>query len=87
MKRKLITLLLMLSFSSLVNAQIFSQDFESSTSKSVYISATPSFGEFTAISNSSQVVTSIRNGALRFTNNLFKGICLFRFVSKFNTGW
>lgn len=66
MKRRLLSVLLIMSGIISLNAQIFSQDFSSSTSKLDYINSTPDVGEFTAISNSSQVVTSITNGALRF---------------------
>ena len=66
MKKHLLSALLIMSSAVSLNAQIFSQDFSSSTSRSAYISSTPNVGEFSGISNSSQVATSITNGALRF---------------------
>ena len=56
---------LFICFSISFNAQIFQQDFESSTFISDYISTVPNDGEFSAISSGSQVESSITNGALR----------------------
>ncbi|APY11860.1 hypothetical protein BWZ22_11720 [Seonamhaeicola sp. S2-3] len=50
-----------------MNAQIFTQDFESSSSILDYINDKPNDGELSDISNSSLVTASITNGALRFT--------------------
>lgn len=52
-------------FSTSSSAQIFIQDFSASTDISSYISATPDSGQFSGISNSAEVVSSITNGQLR----------------------
>ncbi len=59
-----ISFLLVISLST--NAQIFTQNFDTSTSVLDYMSGTPNIGEFTEISNSSKTPTSITAGALRF---------------------
>lgn len=48
-------------------AQLFSQNFSSSSTVSDYVSATPSSGQFTSINNAANNPTSINAGALRFT--------------------
>lgn len=64
--RKII-LLLLITFASLCDAQIFKQDFSASTTISNYINSAPDIGQFTAISASGTNFTaSITNEALRF---------------------
>ncbi|MFC2110019.1 T9SS type A sorting domain-containing protein [Bacteroidota bacterium] len=57
---------LLIIFSISINAQVFKQDFSASNTVSDYVSSVPDLGEFSEISNSPEVVTSITNGRLRF---------------------
>ncbi len=66
MTKKIVVTLILLCVSTSLNAQIFTQDFESSNATSDYASSVPDIHSFSQISNSSEVVTSIANGRLRF---------------------
>ena len=67
MKRIVTVLLLMLATAPNSRAQIFSQDFSSSTVVTDYVNATPNNGQFNAISTSGAgTVLSINGGALQF---------------------
>lgn len=66
MKRILLLGIALIVFTEL-KAQLFSQDFSSSTTVSSYVSATPSIGQFTSINNATNNPTSIISGALRYT--------------------
>lgn len=62
--------ILFLSFSFVLNAQFFKQDFQDSSKIEDYYNTSPQFGQFNDItSTSNSVVTSISNGALRFNRN------------------
>lgn len=67
MIKKLICVLVFLSFSISIKAQLFNQDFNESTSIEDYISTAPNSGQFNEIStNGTNFTTRITNGALRF---------------------
>tara|TARA_R110002051_G_scaffold95649_1_gene165593 strand:- start:22298 stop:25669 length:3372 start_codon:yes stop_codon:yes gene_type:complete len=67
MLKKIRFAFVLLCFSISIKAQLFNQDFNSSTSIEDYISVSPSGDQFTEIStNGSNFSTSITNGALRF---------------------
>lgn len=68
MKKSILLVFLMFLYSGTtltLHAQIFSQNFSSSSVLNDYISNTPTSGQFSAIVNSSGVVSSITNGQLR----------------------
>lgn len=65
MVKKILFLLLYISFIGALSSQIYEQDFESSNLTFNYVSAIPDTGELTEISNSATVPASIVNGALR----------------------
>ncbi|MBL0356920.1 MAG: Ig-like domain-containing protein [Chitinophagaceae bacterium] len=62
-----IAAMIILSGSSQAQTTIFSQDFSSSTTVSSYVSATPSNGQFNAITVAGSNTVTINGGALRFT--------------------
>lgn len=67
MIKKQFFFILIFGFSISIKAQLFNQNFNTSTSVSDYISAAPSADQFTEIStNGSNFTTSITNNALRF---------------------
>jgi Secretion system C-terminal sorting domain len=62
-----------------VKAQLFTQDFSSSTTVADYVSATPNSGQFNAISpTAGNLTTTITDGALRFNRTASAGIYAFR---------
>ncbi len=67
MKKKLLFCAFLISYSFIVHAQLFEQDFSSSNVVSSYISGTPNSGQFSGMSpDGANVSSSINNGALRF---------------------
>jgi hypothetical protein len=65
--KKINFLVVLLSFSFSVKAQLFTQDFESSSTVSDYVSAVPDSGQFNGITTGqSGLVTTINIGALQF---------------------
>ncbi|WP_372775100.1 T9SS type A sorting domain-containing protein [Mangrovibacterium sp.] len=65
--KRIILLSVLLSIFLTSKAQLFEQDFSSSTNVSDYVSSIPNSGQFDAISpNGTAVTSSIENGALRF---------------------
>lgn len=67
MIKKLFFVLITLGFSKSIKAQLFNQNFNTSTSIEDYISTAPNSGQFNEIStNGTNFTTSITNGALRF---------------------
>jgi Secretion system C-terminal sorting domain len=83
MKRILfLSIALCFSYNS-VKAQMFTQDFSSSTTVADYVSATPNLGQFEGLTQSSAapstaLVTTITNGALRFNRTATASIWAFR---------
>ncbi|PQJ71736.1 T9SS type A sorting domain-containing protein [Polaribacter butkevichii] len=63
----LFSVIFFFTISSSAQVEIFKQDFNESTVRADYTSDNPSSSQFTKISNSSSVLSSITNGALRFT--------------------
>ncbi|MBU6399864.1 MAG: hypothetical protein KGS61_06060, partial [Verrucomicrobia bacterium] len=62
------TALVLAAMSTFTQAQLFFQDFSSSSSISDYVSATPNSGQFNAIGSSgSSVTVGIVGGALQYT--------------------
>ncbi|WP_299015998.1 T9SS type A sorting domain-containing protein [uncultured Polaribacter sp.] len=66
MKKKILLIAILLFASITIEAQIFTQDFESSTAVSAYESANPNIGQFNNIGSGSSATNSIANGALKF---------------------
>ena len=71
MIRKIYLFLLLVSFSKTVEAQIFSQDFESSSILSDYVNDTPTANQLSEIHSEDGVVASINNNALRVEKTEF----------------
>lgn len=68
-----------MSFSVSLTAQMFQQDFSTSTVVSDYVSSTPNMGQFSGISASATaLVTSINNGALRFNRTATSSMYAYR---------
>jgi hypothetical protein len=65
--KKICVAVIIMSDSITVNAQLFTQNFESSSTLSEYISVVPNVGQFNAITTGqSGLVTTINNGTLQF---------------------
>ena len=64
-----------LTINSVAKAQLFSQNFSSSTVGSDYVSATPNNGQFNAIgsANTNNTVVNINNGTLQFARSTLTG--------------
>ncbi len=78
--KKSFFLLIILSLCLTLNAQIFKQDFSSSTTVDDYISTTPDSSQFNAISPDvpAAFTKSITNGALRFSKTASSSFYLYR---------
>ena len=78
--KKSFVLLFILSLCVTINAQLFQQDFSSSTAVDDYISATPNSGQFNAMSPDvpAAFTKSITNGALRFSKTASSSFYLYR---------
>ncbi|SNR71005.1 Por secretion system C-terminal sorting domain-containing protein [Lutibacter agarilyticus] len=77
--KKFLLLSLAMSFCISLNAQIFKQDFSSSTSIADYVSTTPNIGQFDNISpNGANLTASIINRALRFNRTSTATIYAYR---------
>lgn len=67
--KKILLSILLVSFYFKSEAQLFTQNFSSSTTVTDYVSATPNTGQFTSISSGTNNPSSITGGALRFTKS------------------